>query len=113
WSWRRSREVRPPGRPPIGALLGAIHLGALLAWLVTALGVQVVLSRARRSGRAEDELAARRGLEPALLAEHAALFVLVLSGFALLKHHGWGLGHARWLALKVGLVAFLVVPLEA
>jgi len=27
--------------------------------------------------------------------------------------HGWGLGHARWLALKLGLVAFLVVPLEA
>ncbi len=25
----------------------------------------------------------------------------------------WGLGRARWLALKLGLVAFLIVPLEA
>jgi hypothetical protein len=26
---------------------------------------------------------------------------------------GWGLGRARWLGLKLGLVAFLLVPLEA
>jgi hypothetical protein len=26
---------------------------------------------------------------------------------------GWGLGQARWLGLKLGLVAFLLVPLEA
>ena len=26
---------------------------------------------------------------------------------------GWGLGRARWLALKLGLVSFLLVPLEA
>jgi hypothetical protein len=58
-------------------------------------------------------VAARRRLDPALIAEHAALVVLLVSGFALLEHHGWGLGHARWLALKVGLVVFLVVPLEA
>jgi hypothetical protein len=80
--------------------------------VATALGVQALLSRARRTGRPEDELAARRRLQPALVAEHVALAVLLVSGFALLKHHGWGLGHARWLAVKVGLVAFLVVPLE-
>ena len=80
--------------------------------MATALGVQAFLSRARRSGRPEDELAARRRLQPALLAEHVALAVLLASGFVLLRHHGWGLGHARWIALKVGLVAFLVVPLE-
>lgn len=73
----------------------------------------MLLSRARRTGRALDELAARRRLQPALIAEHTALAVLLLSGFALLQHHDWGLGHARWLALKVGLVAFLLVPLEA
>jgi len=84
-----------------------------VAWLVTALAVQVLLSRARRTGRAEDEVAARRRLQPALVLEHTALAVLLVSGFALLRHHGWGLGHARWLALKVGLVAFLLVPLEA
>jgi len=81
--------------------------------VVTALGIQLALSRARRSGRAQDEVGARRRLQPALAAEHAALAVVLVSGFALLRHHGWGLGHARWLALKLGLVAFLVVPLEA
>jgi len=77
-----------------------------------ALGVQLALSRARRTRRPADELAARRRVQPALLAEHVALAVLVLSGFALLRHHGWGLGHARWIAVKVGLVVFLVLPLE-
>lgn len=80
--------------------------------MVAALGIQLLLSRARRTGRPEDEVAARRRLQPALLAEHIALAVLLASGLALSRHHGWGLGHARWLALKVGLVAFLVVPLE-
>lgn len=28
-------------------------------------------------------------------------------------HLGWGVGHARWLGVKLGLVAFLVAPLEA
>jgi len=30
-----------------------------------------------------------------------------------MRLHGWGLGHARWLALKLGLVVFLILPLEA
>jgi len=77
-----------------------------------ALGVQLVLSRGRRSRRPADELEVRRRVQPALLAEHVALAVLLLSGFALLRLHGWGLGHARWIALKVGLVVFLVLPLE-
>jgi uncharacterized membrane protein len=83
-----------------------------VAWVAVGLGIPLALSRARRSGRPEDELAARRRLLPALLAEHAAVLVLFLSGLALLWHHGWGLGQARWLALKLGLVAFLVLPLE-
>ena len=91
-----------------------MHVGAVLAWLAAALGAQLVLSRARRAGpRAEDELRARRRLQPALVAEHAALALVLLSGMALLLHHGWGLGQARWLAVKLGLVAFLVVPLES
>jgi len=98
---------------PIGPLLRAVHLAALAGWLITALGAQLVLARARRDGRPERELEARRRLGPALLAEHAAFAVLLASGLALLLHHGWGLGYARWLALKLGLVAFLVVPLEA
>ena len=87
-------------------------MGAIVAWVATALGAQVVLSLARRGGP-EAEIRARRRLRPALVGEHAALALAVLSGAALLRFHGWGLGHARWLALKLGLVAFLVVPLEA
>jgi hypothetical protein len=87
-------------------------VGALLAWVAVAVGTQVALSLARRTGRPGEELAARRRLQRALVAEHAALGLLLLSGLALLGHHGWGLGHARWLALKIGLVAFLVLPLE-
>ena len=30
-----------------------------------------------------------------------------------MNHHGWRLDHPRWLGLKLGLVVFLVVPLEA
>ena len=32
---------------------------------------------------------------------------------ALLLQRHWGLGHARWLAVKIGLILFLLVPLEA
>lgn len=81
--------------------------------MATASGVQLVLLRARRRGGAEAENSARRRVQPALVVEHAALALVLASGYALLRHNGWGLGHARWLALKVGLVAFLVVPLEA
>jgi hypothetical protein len=87
-------------------------VGAVVAWVATALGAQVFLSLARRGGP-EAELAARRRVQPALAGEHAALALALVSGVALLRLHGWGLGHARWLGLKLGLVAFLVVPLEA
>lgn len=44
--------------------------------------------------------------------EHASLALAILSGFALMSVHGWRLAHPRWLAVKVGLVVFLLVPLE-
>jgi len=86
-------------------------VGAVVAWVATALGAQVVLSLARRGGP-EAEIRARRRLQLVLVGEHTALALALLTGVALLRLHGWGLGHARWLALKLGLVAFLVVPLE-
>jgi hypothetical protein len=82
-------------------------------WVAAALGAQAVISLSRRAGDPAQEIAARRRMQPALVAEHAALALVLLSGSALMLHHRWGLGHARWLALKLGLVAFLVVPLEA
>jgi hypothetical protein len=83
-----------------------------VAWVAAALGAQLFLSFARRGGPGA-ELRARRRLQPVLAGEHAAFALALVSGAALLRLHGWGLGHARWLALKLGLVAFLVVPLEA
>jgi hypothetical protein len=70
----------------------------------------VLLSRRRGPAR---ELAARRRLAPVLAAEHAAFVVGIAAGVLLMSHRGWGLGHARWLTVKVGLTAFLLVPLEA
>lgn len=35
------------------------------------------------------------------------------AGAFLMVHRGWGMGHARWLGVKVGLVAFLFLPLQA
>ena len=66
----------------------------------------------RRRGPAS-EVAARRRLAPVLAAEHAAFVVGLAAGVLLMGHRGWGLGHARWLTVKVGLTAFLLVPLEA
>jgi hypothetical protein len=35
------------------------------------------------------------------------------TGFVLMNAYGWRLGYPRWLSAKLGLVAFLFVPLEA
>jgi hypothetical protein len=39
--------------------------------------------------------------------------VVVLTGFVSMRSFGWTLAYPRWLALKIGIVAFLFVPLEA
>jgi hypothetical protein len=48
-----------------------------------------------------------------LLVEHVSLAVCLLSGVLLMSQLGWGLGRARWLGVKLGLVVFLVLPLES
>lgn len=53
----------------------------------------------------------RRG-RTLLAFRHAAFALLVALGGWLAWDRGWGLGYARWFAVKVGLVLFLVVPLE-
>jgi hypothetical protein len=57
-------------------------------------------------------LEARRAVGPLLAFEHGALAVGLLAGWALMIQRGWGLGHAGWLTLKVGLTLFLILPLE-
>jgi hypothetical protein len=74
--------------------------------------MQVTLMRARRSDPVAFARGARAQARTLFAAEHAALLVVLLTGALLMWLHGWGLGYPRWLSLKVGLVAFLVVPLE-
>jgi hypothetical protein len=71
------------------------------------------LRQARRGADPARELAARRSLEPLLLFEHGAFAAALATGLLLMAWRGWGLGQARWLGLKVGVVVFLLVPLEA
>jgi hypothetical protein len=82
-------------------------------WAATWLGGQVAMVSARTGADRARELTARRRLRPWLVLEHVSLLVGLLSGLLLMQSLGWGLGHGRWLGLKLGLVAFLLVPLEA
>jgi hypothetical protein len=84
----------------------------LIVWLAAALLGQGALLAARRGGEAV-QLRARRRLQPLLLLEHAAFVIALAAGAGLLLQRHWGLGHARWLAVKIGLTLFLLVPLEA
>lgn len=82
-------------------------------WLATAAGAQAALVRIRKSQDVERELAGRRRLQPFFAVEHLAFAAAVFSGLALMRALGWDFDHARWLGLKVGLVAFLLLPLES
>lgn len=44
--------------------------------------------------------------------QHAGFLLLLLTGGVLLAHAPAALLHARWLHLKLGLTAFLLLPLE-
>ncbi|MFI5184225.1 MAG: hypothetical protein ACHQNV_07500 [Vicinamibacteria bacterium] len=90
----------------------AAHVASLLVWGIAAIGGQIAAARARSAGPAP-ERAARQRLSKVLWLEHGAFAATLATGGLLMRSHGWGLGHARWLALKLGLVAFLVLPLEA
>jgi hypothetical protein len=60
------------------------------------------------------QVQARRGrpTERVFAVEHIALLLAITSGFVLMAAHGWRFGHPRWLAVKIGLVFFLLIPLE-
>lgn len=47
-----------------------------------------------------------------LSLEHGSLALGLLAGALLARELGWGIGRARWFDLKLGLVAFLLLPLE-
>lgn len=69
-------------------------------------------ARAGRLGPSAAGLARQQAAQRLLRLEHAAFALLLLSGTLLLEAQGWALSHARWLGLKVGLTAFLLLPLE-
>jgi hypothetical protein len=73
----------------------------------------VAAARAAASGDEGRLLAARRRLQGLLVLEHLAFAAVLLSGAILMWERRFDLGHPRWFGLKLGLVAFLVLPLEA
>ena len=89
-----------------------MHLAALALWAILFVSTQARILAARRVGQAA-ELERRRTLSRWLLAEHLLLAVALASGLALMLGRGWGPGRARWFGLKLGLVTFLLIPLEA
>ena len=72
----------------------------------------VLVSRARHLGP-QAELLARRRLHSLRYLEAVAFALGLGIGLVLMSLHGWRLGYPRWLSAKLGLVAFLLVPLEA
>jgi uncharacterized membrane protein len=93
------------------AWLRVLHDAALLLWAAALFFTQARLLLARRRG-IERELALRRRVGAALAVEHVALAVAVAAGLWSMAAHGWRLGYPRWLSIKLGLVVFLLVPLE-
>jgi len=59
------------------------------------------------------EIRLRLRLNPLLVTEHVAFLLALVSGSLLAWSAGLLPSHAAWLGLKLGLVLFLVVPLEA
>ena len=83
-------------------------------WPAAVVSSQARLRRARRRGiAARAGPARRRASRRSLAVEHAALAAALLTGFALMALHGWRPGYPRWLGIKLGLVVFLLLPLEA
>jgi len=83
-----------------------------VVWLAAAGWAQMALLRARRRGGLAAEVARRATLGRCYVVEHVALAAALASGYFLMSALGWGPGHPRWLGVKLGLVAFVVLPLE-
>jgi hypothetical protein len=81
-------------------------------WLAAAASSHIRAARVLAAGEATASLALARKRQLVLGLEHVCLLLLLGSGAALMWQRGWGLGQARWLGVKLGLVVFLLVPLE-
>jgi len=93
-------------------LISLVHVGAATLWVASGLAGQAIrLSRGRLRDAAAPAVDPRSRLLPAI--EHASFALTLIAGALLLYLRGWGWGHARWLAVKLGLVALLILPLES
>jgi hypothetical protein len=83
----------------------------VLLWLAAGVAGHVAQRGALSVGSASEELEARRRALAVFSVHHLAAAVAFASGFALMRLRGWSFSYPRWLAVKVGLTIFLVVPL--
>jgi hypothetical protein len=86
-------------------------VGAVLLWLAAGVGGHVAQRGALGAGSPAEELAVRRRVLTLFAVHHLAALVAFASGFGLMRLRGWGFGYPRWLAVKIGLTLFLLVPL--
>jgi hypothetical protein len=82
-------------------------------WLAVLVAGHAEAARFRAGADRGRELAARHRLQAVFAVKSLALVVALASGFLLLQASVPSVGRSRWLLLKLGLVVFLVVPLEA
>ncbi len=90
-----------------------LHVLAVVAYLGPSLGGSFVCWRARRSG---DAALLRWTLRQAVALygfEHRMLGAVLLTGAALLWQGGWALLEAPWFRWKLGLIAAVLLPVEA
>ncbi len=83
----------------------------MIVWLTAATIYPVLVLRARRRG-ADAELRARRRLQFLIFLQAGGFAAVLVTGYGLMRLHGWSLAYPRWLSLKIGLVVFLFLPLE-
>jgi hypothetical protein len=87
-----------------------LHWAALVGWVASGLVAQALWWTRRRTS---DQHGRRRTLLSVTRVQHVAFAVLLLCGGWLLFRASPALAHARVLHLKLGLTAFLLLPLEA
>ncbi len=87
-----------------------LHWAALVCWVASGIAAQALWWTRRH---AVDERARRRTLLTVTRVQHVAFAILLSSGAALFVQASPALAHARVLHLKLGLTAFLLLPLEA
>ena len=87
-----------------------IHWAALVCWVASGLLAQALWWTRPRTG---DDRARRRTLLTVTRIQHVSFALLLLGGAAMLLQASPALAHARVLHLKLGLTAFLLLPLEA